>query len=364
MLHQFVTANRTEIIRRCRAKVAKRTVPLPTEAEMNHGVPLFLDQLVGALKLGESSNPEVRRTALLHGHDLLEQGFSVSQVVHDYGDVCQSITELAVEMNAPIEAEDFRILNACLDDAIAVAVTQFGRERLEASELERERLAFFAHEMRNLIHTAMIAFEVVKSGSVGVSGSTGNVLQRSLVRARDLISASLAEVRLSHGIQHREKIVVAEFIDDLVAAAKLTANATAVTFVTKPVDHDLVIDVDRQVMSAVLTNVLQNAFKFTRPRSLVELRVAAGDGRIKIEVQDGCGGLPGGDVVGIFRSFEQRGVDRTGLGLGLSFSRWGVESNGGRITARDLPGSGCIFTIDLPQAALTSSGPAGAHSHA
>ena len=45
----------------------------------------------------------------MHGHDLLHQGFSVSQVVHDYGDVCQSITELAMELAAPISAEDFRV---------------------------------------------------------------------------------------------------------------------------------------------------------------------------------------------------------------------------------------------------------------
>src|SRR6476646_7029774 len=102
MLHQFIAAHRDEIIRRCRAKVASRSVPPPSKAEIDHGVPLFLDQLVDALRAGLGSSDEIGRSAILHGHDLLLQGFTVSQVVHDYGDVCQSITELAQELSAPV----------------------------------------------------------------------------------------------------------------------------------------------------------------------------------------------------------------------------------------------------------------------
>ena len=71
MLHEFITINREEIVLRCRAKVATRSVPPPTEAEINHGVPLFLDQLVRALRGGQGEfNPEISRSAVLHGHDL------------------------------------------------------------------------------------------------------------------------------------------------------------------------------------------------------------------------------------------------------------------------------------------------------
>jgi signal transduction histidine kinase len=93
---------------------------------------------------------------------------------------------------------------------------------------------------------------------------------------------------------------------------------------------------------------LQNAFKFTKPRTTVTLRVGASAERVLIEVQDECGGLPGGHVGDLFRSFEQRSADRTGLGLGLAFSRWGVEANDGRIYARNVP-KGCVFTVDLPR---------------
>ena len=107
--------------------------------EINHGVPVFLDQLVNALGLGLMSNPEIGRTALLHGHDLLRQGFSLSQVVHDYGDVCQSITELASETDAPISLDDFHTLNRCLDDAIAGAVTSTRANKISPLSMERPR---------------------------------------------------------------------------------------------------------------------------------------------------------------------------------------------------------------------------------
>jgi signal transduction histidine kinase len=50
-----------------------------------------------------------------------------------------------------------------------------------------------------------------------------------------------------------------------------------------------------------------------------------------------------------FRRFEQRSPNRTGLGLGLSISRKSVEANDGEIRVRDIPGIGCVFTIDLPR---------------
>jgi signal transduction histidine kinase len=354
MLHEFIAANREEIIRRCRAKVATRTVPSPSEAEIDHGVPLFLDELVDALRLGLTSSPDIGRSALLHGHDLLCQGLTVSQVVHEYGDVCQSITELAVEAGAPINTDDFRMLNGCLDDAIANAVTQYGSEQNQSTIDEdtlrdNERLGLFAHELRNLVHTAMLAFDVVKSGNVGVGGSTGAVLHRSLLGLDSLIGRSLAEVRLTGAVQNPERLLVSGFIEELTPAATLEANAKGIRLTVMPVEDGVVIEADRQALSAVVVNVLQNAFKFTRPRSTVTLRVGASAERVLIEIQDECGGLPGGNVPELFRPFEQRSTNRTGLGLGLAFSRLAVEANHGRIYARNLPDKGCVFTVDLPR---------------
>jgi hypothetical protein len=175
MMHEFVTLNREEIITRCRAKVATRSIPAPSESEINHGVPMFLDQLVDALRSGGRSNLEIDSSAGHHGDDLLLKGFTVSQVVHDYGDICQTITQLAVEMNAPISADEFHMLNRCLDEGISGAVTTYAREskqsRFDAAERGHERMGFLVHELRNLVNTAIVAFEALKTGHVSLGGT-------------------------------------------------------------------------------------------------------------------------------------------------------------------------------------------------
>ena len=196
-LHEFVTEHREELITRCRVKVPTPGASPSIQAEIDHGVPMFLGELVDELRFGLSPNARVKKNATQHGYDLLRQGFTVSQVVHEYGDVCQAITGMAVELKVPISTDDFRTLNRCLDDAIAAAVTEYGRERDRSIDGETagetERLGILARDLRNAIYTATDALEAINSGSVGLAGSTGTVLNRSLRGARDLIDCLLAE---------------------------------------------------------------------------------------------------------------------------------------------------------------------------
>ncbi len=121
----------------------------------------------------------------------------MSQVVRDYGDVCQAVTELAVERHAAISVDDFRTLNRCLDDAIASAVTEYGREREQSSErddsIDGARRRGMARDLRKSIAIAKAAFEAIKSGKVGVAGSTGTVLSLGLDTANELAERLLTE---------------------------------------------------------------------------------------------------------------------------------------------------------------------------
>ena len=195
MLVEFVTIHRQEIISRCRTKTAARGTPEVANPGVDHGVPTFLEELMDELRLKGAPNPEIKKTATKHGRDLLHQGFNVSQVVHGYGDVCQAITEMAVELNAPISSDDFRILNRCLDNAIAAAVTEYASKRDQSFEIEAadetEHLGAMAHKLRTAIQTARGALDAVESGRVGIAGSTGAVLKRSLSDADGLIERLL-----------------------------------------------------------------------------------------------------------------------------------------------------------------------------
>jgi signal transduction histidine kinase len=367
MLHEFLTLHRKEIIERTRQKVATRTAPRPTEAELENGVPLFLEQLTETLvrEQGTPARPTSRdmtESALRHGGALRQAGFTVAQVVHGYGDVCQAVTELAIELQIPISNDEFKTLNRCLDEAIAQAVTEFARQRERSLlDLETERLGFFAHELRNLLSNAMLAFEVLKTGTVGIGGSTGSILGRNLIALRDLIDRSLAKVRLEAGLHRREHVLLTDIMEEVEVAAAIEARARGLQLTVTPVEPGIEIDVDRQLMAAALANLLQNAFKFSRPNGHIVLRTdtATTTGRVLIEVEDECGGLPPGRAEDLFRSFEQRSADRSGLGLGLAIARESVETNGGQIRARSLPGRGCIFTIDLPRLSRVSAAATG-----
>jgi signal transduction histidine kinase len=278
-------------------------------------------------------------------------GFTVSQVVHDYGDVCQTITELAVDKKAAISAEEFHTLNRCLDTAIAAAVTEYGRLRDEASaHHELERLGQVAHELRNLLQTAMLSFQVLKSGRVGITGSTGAVLGRTLIDLRDLVDGAISEVRLAGTTHQRHRVPLTVFIEEVAVAANLHAMYREIRLTICPVDPLLAMDVDPHLLASALMNLLYNAFKYTPANGHVSLRTRAANGRIFIEVEDECGGLDE-RASNLFRPFgDRRASDRSGLGLGLSISRKAVTANGGEIHAVNLPGKGCIFTIELPLA--------------
>ena len=360
MLHEFISTNRDELIARTRAKVAARPWPSASTEELDNGVPLFLNQLAETLRLETSRTPfspsAIGSTAAKHGRDLLGMGFTVSQVVHDYGDVCQAITELAVEKKATITTEEFHTLNRCLDTAIAAAVTEYGRLKEETtSHHDVERLGQLAHELRNHVQTALLSFQVLKAGTVGVGGSTGAVLGRSLIGLREIIDSTLSEVRLSATPQQRDRVSLLVFVDEVAVAANLHAEYRDIQLTVEAVDPALVISVDPQLLASALMNLLHNAFKYTHAKGRVTVRTRAENGRVFIEVEDECGGLQENDA-DLFRPFgDRRRTDRSGLGLGLSISRKAVTANGGEIHTRNVAGKGCIFTIELPQASPPSA---------
>ncbi len=342
---------------------------MPSEVELSHGIPVFLDQLVDALHLAESTDviahEQIAKSAALHGHDLFRMGLTIAQVVHDYGDVCQTITELAHQQHARIAGDEFQTLNLCLDDAIAGAVTEYARQRERAiTDQGTERLGMLAHELRNLLNMAMLSFESIKSGRVAPAGSTALIHGRSLLGLRNIIDQSLAEVRLEAGVQHVERISVAEFLEEIEIAAVLQAQARGLHLAVRSVDRALTIEGDRSLLVATVSNLLQNAFKFTtRTGGNVSLATRATAERVFFDVEDECGGLPPGNPEDLFRPFEQRGTDRRGLGLGLPICLRVAKANAGEIHVRDLPGKGCVFTLDLPRkpppplSLVTSGGP-------
>jgi len=340
---------------------------------LEHGIPMFLDQLTKTLRLEQTMEPlssrkvsgpsgggkpvlsEIGETAARHGGELLHHGYTVEQVVHDYGDLCQAITDLAFDVGESIETDEFRTLNRCLDNGIAVAVTEYNYQRDflladKQSEVLKEHLGNFAHELRNLLNTAMLALTAIKAGNVGLGGATGAVLDRSLVGLHNLIDRSLTDVRNSTASPPQHQLFsLADFIAEVRLSADLEAEVKGCTLIVSDIDPLLAVDADKVLLAAAVGNLLQNAFKFTAPQTAVSLNAYAVSGRILIEVEDKCGGLPSGFEEKMFLPFTQGNADHSGLGLGLSISKRSVEANEGTLSVRDIPNTGCVFTINLPR---------------
>ena len=222
MLYELLRVNRENLIERCRLKVSQRDSPPATAAELQYGVPLMLDQLAEALVREEAAptpqedsifgyspdtlgSAEAGRTAALHGTELFRLGYSVDQVVHDYGDLCQAITELAKEIDAPVTVDEFHTFNRLLDQSIADAVSAYVRHQHsshlgEGARVMHDRLGSLADEQRMLLETALKALDALKVGNIGLMGATGTVLEDSLLKLRDLIDRSLPEIRTTTGM--------------------------------------------------------------------------------------------------------------------------------------------------------------------
>ena len=355
VLHDFVARYRQDIIDRTRQKLGTRPSPIGIPGGLESGVPLFLTQLSETLKDEangiHSAGTAIGSSAARHGGELLSLGFTVSEVVHTYGDVCQAVTELAVEKDAAISTAEFHTLNRCLDTAIAEAVTEHARLTAEwRTTGETERLGQVAHEIRNHLNSALIAFDSLRRGVVAINGSTGAVLGRSLLSLCDVVDTALADIRMTALPDHRQRISVAAFLGDLAVGAELHAQYRGLKFSLVPVDASLTIHGDPHLLGSAITNLLNNAIKFTQEGGRVTLSAGQSDGRVCISVEDECGGIPA-SISDPFKAFgERRGSDRTGLGLGLSIARKAVRSHGGDIAIRNMPDVGCVFTIELPLA--------------
>lgn len=196
MLYEFLAQNRQLLIDRCKEKVARRFEPPEPASLLEHGVPIFLQQLIETLRIEQTttvrngdSEPTpaptaIGRAAALHGAELLRLGFTVDQVVHDYGDLCQAVTALAVERSTNISSDEFRTLNRCLDNAIADAVTAFGAARQvtldRKAQTTQQRLVDYIADHRRLVAIAIQAFSAIKTGNIGIGGATGMLLEHTV----------------------------------------------------------------------------------------------------------------------------------------------------------------------------------------
>jgi hypothetical protein len=348
-LFELLKATRDQLINnwgtRINNLVAAASLP---HAELIDHMPAFVDELIQALYPAAVPLPPAAAGAEQHGEQRLGLGFDVAEVVREYGMLHECILEIAAEARLAINRRDQLLLVKWLNAGIANAVSQYVKERdLELQRQSSEHLGFIAHELRNPLGSARLAFERLRRKELAES-RTADMLDRGLRRTSEMIDSVLSQASLKMGVAPRlAPVALRPFLQEIEADAGAEAvNKGIEVKVSAP---------DFRLLRSAVSNLLHNALKFSHEQSTVVVSAGHAEGRVTIEVTDACGGLPPGKVEELFTPLVQRGHDRTGFGLGLGIALQAAEAHNGTIKVRDIPGKGCAFIVDLPST-VTSPG--------
>jgi signal transduction histidine kinase len=321
---------------------------------VNH-LPRFLTEIATALRedaglATAGPSPEQSATAAGHGEQRLRLGFSLDAVVREYGALRHAIVATAQDAGVQLTWRELHILSDATVAGIAHAVTEYTRQRdAELLRLANEHYAFIAHELRNPLSSATMAVHVLKSkGLLPPDGRAVRALSRGLESASELVEQTLQSARIASGIDlRREPTSVRSLFEEAETGAMSEAEAKGVDL-QMTILHDERIEVDRRLVCSALGNLLRNGVKYSPPAGRVEARGRVQDGRLTIEVEDSCGGLPPGKVEEAFAPFVRLDSRESGFGLGLAIAKQAVDAHGGNIRVQNLPGKGCVFILELP----------------
>jgi signal transduction histidine kinase len=325
-----------------------------SRGELWDHLPSFFDEVLAVLRTEEGSKAEaaaVNGTAasVAHGTQRLRVGFDLVEVLREYEILTDCILDEVEAVGGSISTRAFRRVQGLINAGRAQAISAYiDRRDSEMSRTHSQHVAFIAHELRSPLMTASLALTALRKNEREQDQWALGILSRNLNALRDLIDQVLTTDRLSGQIQlKRESFDLRALLEQVVAEARLAAQQRHVEMALQAPEA-LVFSGDQRLLRSAIGNVLGNAVKFTHEGSAITVRAGRHEDGITIEVEDGCGGLPQGNVTQLFEPFVQRGEDRTGFGLGLAIVKQALEAHGGQVSVRNLAGKGCVFVLELP----------------
>jgi signal transduction histidine kinase len=360
-LHGVLKDRRQEILERWTVAIGRVAGGVPvTPSELVDHLPQFLDEVIDVLFEADARTAATGRTstAARHGIQRFRIGFDLDAVVREYAILHRSIIEFAHKDGVRMELDEQLVLVECIYSGIADAVTQYSRQR--DAELQRqanEHFAFVAHELRNPLSSAQLAFQSLNAKGLMPATPLLEVLSNGLGRARDLIEGTLSLSIAGGAVElDIERFDLGAVVAEAIGESSLAAKDKSITLHADSRDT-IEIQGDRRLIYSALANLVNNAVKFTHPGGKVHVAWRVVGESAVIDVGDECGGLPAGAVDKMFEAFVQVGKDRSGFGLGLAIARQAVDAHGGAITVHNREGDGCTLSIELPLVARTPADP-------
>lgn len=353
-LHEVLAQSREKVLHLWTQMVRGTLAPesLPTVELLDH-LPQFINDVVAALREDAGLPtapvlPEQTDSAAVHGLQRLRLGFSLDAVVREYGSLGDSIIATGRESGAELTFREIQVVSQCVISGIARAVSEYTNQRdAELLRHANEHFAFIAHELRNPLSAAMMAFNNLKNARQLPDSRSVAALERGLGRTGELIDQTLQTARMASGIElRRQWTTLRALLDDVELGETPEAEAKGVQ-IRIVLQSNERVNVDVRLIRSAVTNLLRNGVKYSHA-GVVELRSHVANGRIIIEVEDACGGLEPGKVEAAFAPFVRLESDQSGFGLGLAIAKQAVDAHGGSIRVQNLPGKGCIFILELP----------------
>ena len=337
---------------------------------LNDHIPHLLDELAAALQtksdqtipgaLAETSPP-------IHGHQRLQDGFDIEEVVAEYNVLRGCIHTLADDHALNLQGQPLHIINLVFDHAIGLALQTYSTERAREVQQRREDyLAFVAHDLRTPLNAISMAESVLsmileEQGLGEDAASMLSALRRNVKQLEHLIAKVLEEnahLQTDAGM----KLVRREFdlwslVQSLIHDLHPVAN-TASTKMLNKVPDGLFVYADASLLRRLLQNLMANALKYTPGGQIViGAQELTAEGVIECRVSDNGAGIPPDFLDQIFEKGETDPEEPGGMGLGLAIVKTVTEAHGGKVTVESMEGRGTTFRFTLPTKATAPSAP-------
>lgn len=346
--------------------------PLPA-SELVDRLPEFLAQLAVALRRGaedecrETDAPtSTGRVAREHGTQRYRHGFDIRAVVDEYSLLLDVLFDLFAETEPSLDIGASRLLIHAASTGIAAAVEQFSAEReadaqaaqealLKAREYERQLIGVVSHDLRNPLAIVAQCAELMRR-TEHLPAPACRQLQR-LRGATDRAMRLIGDLLDFTQARDQGRIPVKPVAVDMRLLLRQVIDEASLTHPGRTIeragqDVRMVGRWDPDRIAQVLTNLLDNALKYSPADSVVRVESDLAADRVTVAVHNRGEPIPPERLGSVFEPFQRADPDanaRVSLGLGLHISRQLAQAHGGDLTVESSAEAGTRFTLTLPR---------------
>ena len=243
---------------------------------------------------------------------------------------------------------------------VVAAFGFIGKALRKQRDLERMKNDFtgnITHELKTPIAVAYAASDTLLECGLGENPTLREEYLNIIKGQLDKL-AGLVEMILSTTLKNRDSLqleltetAVKPLLEEAASQARLSSKKPCtITLAVQP--NDLTAQVDRKLMSSVLSTLLDNAVKYSGKQVTISLEARRNGEKTRISITDDGIGIAPRDQAHIFEKFYRVPTGDVhnvkGYGIGLFFAKGIVEKHGGRLTVESEPGKGSTFHIEIP----------------